>query len=70
MTEVPVILCDDWSDAQVKAFRLLVNRSVNWAARVKGLGRVGPHRRDMAFSSVESAHIILFGHKATRRQDW
>src|SRR3954466_8721588 len=31
MTEVPVILCDDWTDAQVKAFRLLVNRSVNWA---------------------------------------
>src|SRR5687767_4375671 len=30
MTEVPVILCDDWSEAQVKAFRLLVNRSVNW----------------------------------------
>jgi DNA modification methylase len=31
ITEIPVILCDDWSDAQVKAFRLLVNRSVNWA---------------------------------------
>lgn len=31
MTEVPVILCDDWSEAQVKAFRLLVNRSVTWA---------------------------------------
>src|SRR5271156_6237451 len=31
MTAVPVILCDDWSEAQVKAFRLLVNRSVNWA---------------------------------------
>ena len=31
MTEVPVILCDDWSEAQVKAFRLMVNRSVNWA---------------------------------------
>jgi len=29
--EVPVILCDEWSEAQVKAFRLLVNRSVNWA---------------------------------------
>lgn len=28
---VPVILCDDWSDAQVKAFRLMVNRSVTWA---------------------------------------
>src|SRR3977135_4421347 len=29
--EVPVILCDEWSPAQVKAFRLLVNRSVAWA---------------------------------------
>jgi hypothetical protein len=31
IAEVPVILCDDWSDAQVKTFRLLVNRSVTWA---------------------------------------
>jgi ParB-like chromosome segregation protein Spo0J len=31
MTEIPVILCDEWSDAQVKAFRLLVNRSATWA---------------------------------------
>lgn len=31
LPEIPVILCDDWTDAQVKAFRLLVNRSVNWA---------------------------------------
>ena len=31
MTEVPVILCDEWSEAQVKAFRLMVNRSVGWA---------------------------------------
>jgi DNA modification methylase len=29
--EIPVILCDEWSDAQVKAFRLLVNRSASWA---------------------------------------
>jgi DNA modification methylase len=29
--EIPVILCDEWTPAQVKAFRLLVNRSVNWA---------------------------------------
>src|SRR4051794_21413122 len=28
---VPVILCDEWSEAQVKAFRLMVNRSVTWA---------------------------------------
>jgi len=28
ITEIPVILCDDWTESQVKAFRLLVNRSV------------------------------------------
>ena len=28
---VPVLLCDEWSEAQVRAFRLLVNRSVTWA---------------------------------------
>src|SRR6266576_4745801 len=31
IAEIPVILCDDWTDAQVKAFRLLVNRSATWA---------------------------------------
>src|SRR6266571_1270796 len=30
-TQIPVILCDEWTPAQVKAFRLLVNRSVTWA---------------------------------------
>src|SRR5258707_10575859 len=30
ITEVPVILCDEWTPAQVKAFRLTVNRSVTW----------------------------------------
>src|SRR4051794_27131553 len=29
--EVPVIVCDDWSEAQIRAFRLLVNRSATWA---------------------------------------
>ncbi len=28
---LPVILCDDWTEGQVKAFRLMVNRSVGWA---------------------------------------
>jgi hypothetical protein len=32
LTEIPVIVCDDWTEAQVKAFRLLVNRSVTWAS--------------------------------------
>src|SRR5260221_7778056 len=31
LTEIPVILCDEWTEAQVKAFRLMVNRSVAWA---------------------------------------
>jgi DNA modification methylase len=31
-TGIPVILCDEWTPAQVKAFRLMVNRSVTWAA--------------------------------------
>ena len=31
LAELPTILCDGWSDAQVKAFRLMVNRSVTWA---------------------------------------
>src|SRR6266704_2337503 len=31
-TSIPVILCDEWTPAQVKAFRLMVNRSVTWAA--------------------------------------
>jgi ParB-like chromosome segregation protein Spo0J len=30
-TRIPVIPCDSWTDAQVKAFRLMVNRSVTWA---------------------------------------
>lgn len=31
LLELPAILCDGWSEAQVKAFRLMVNRSVAWA---------------------------------------
>jgi DNA modification methylase len=29
--ELPTILCDHWTEGQVKAFRLMVNRSVEWA---------------------------------------
>lgn len=31
LAEVPVILCDEWTPQQVKAFRIMVNRSVTWA---------------------------------------
>src|SRR5262245_22694934 len=31
LDRVPVIFCDEWTEAQVKAFRLVANRSVAWA---------------------------------------
>jgi len=31
LLELPVVLCDQWTEAQVKAFRIMVNRSVAWA---------------------------------------
>ena len=31
MKDVPVVIADDLSDAQIKAFRLLANQSANWA---------------------------------------
>src|ERR1041385_107451 len=31
LESIPVILCDDWSPEQIRAFRLLVNRSATWA---------------------------------------
>ncbi len=37
LEELPVIVCDGWTEAQVKAFRLMVNRSVAWAEWDKGL---------------------------------
>jgi ParB-like chromosome segregation protein Spo0J len=35
--QVPVILFDEWTEAQVKAFRLMVNRLVTWAEWVEEL---------------------------------
>lgn len=40
MTEIPVALADELSDAQIKAFRLLANRSANWASWDDGLLRL------------------------------
>ncbi len=31
MPTIPVVFCDEWTDAQVMAFRLLANRSATWA---------------------------------------
>lgn len=37
LPDVPVIVCDEWTDSQVKAFRLLANRSATWAGWDWGL---------------------------------
>jgi hypothetical protein len=44
ITEIPVILCDEWTPAQVKAFRLMVNRSVTWATGMKNYWRLSFRR--------------------------
>jgi DNA modification methylase len=31
MTEVPIVIADDLTDTQIKAFRLIANQSANWA---------------------------------------
>jgi hypothetical protein len=31
LDEIPVILCDEWSPAQIKGFRFMVNQSPSWA---------------------------------------
>ena len=37
MKTIPVVFCDGWTEAQVKGFRLLVNRSATWATWVDEL---------------------------------
>ena len=32
MTTIPVVFCDEWTEVQVKGFRILVDRSATWAA--------------------------------------
>jgi ParB-like chromosome segregation protein Spo0J len=46
LESVPVIICDDWTDEQVKAFRLLVNRSVSWAEWEHRTTKTGTRRAE------------------------
>ena len=64
MTEVPVILCDEWTPAQVKAFRLIVNRSVTWAdwdeeALALELQDLREANFDLSFRPAENAELVL-----------
>ena len=53
LEELPTIVCDTWSEPRVRAFRLLVNRSANWATwSAKWKSRLGgsPTNRPLASS--------------------
>jgi len=55
ISEIPVILCDEWTPAQVKAFRLMVNRSVSWASWDEDLLA----RRTMAERIVRARALLM-----------
>ena len=62
MREVPVIPCDGWTDAQVKAFRLMVNRSVTWAewdedALALELGEIQELDLDLSLTGFDPGEI-------------
>ena len=67
LTEVPVILCDEWTKTQVKAFRLLVNRSATWATwdlelvatEIQELKVMDFDLRLTGFDSREIDHFLL-----------
>ena len=52
LESVPVILCDGWTDAQIRAFRLVVNRSVTWA-------EWDMERLSAELTALEAAHFDL-----------
>ena len=64
--ELPVIVCDDWTAAQVKAFRLAVNRSATWA-----VDQV-LHAEGMPINTSPEKHQILWsvdGFEKTQAED-
>jgi len=70
ITDIPVILCDEWSEAQVKAFRLLVNRSVNWAEWDDDLVKLEmvdlkALEYDLSLTGFDSAEVAEFLKEAT-----
>src|SRR5580692_307834 len=65
IVEIPVILCDEWTPAQVKAFRLMVNRSVTWAewdetALALELGELQVLDFDLSLTGFEPVEIADF----------
>jgi len=65
MKEVPAVPCDGWTDAQVKAFRLMVNRSVGWAewdldALALELGELKALDFDLSLTGFDPREIDAF----------
>ena len=65
LSEIPVILCDEWTPAQVKAFRLLVNRSVEWASwdeelLAQELKEIQEMDFDLSFTGFDTHEIDVF----------
>lgn len=61
LPSVPTIECDDWSDDQIKAFRLMANRSVTWADWDNEL--VAMELRDLQAAGYELAHTGFDSHE-------
>lgn len=67
LEELPVIPCDEWSEAQVKAFRLMVNRSTSWATwdielvalEIQELKTLAFDLNLIGFEPIEIDHFLL-----------
>ncbi len=56
---VPVILCDDWTEAQVKAFRLMAYASARWAPLDRELAKL--ELMDLQDLGLDAAGLSLTG---------
>ena len=73
MNEVPVIVCDGWTPAQIKAFRLAVNRSASWATfdmelvalEMRELKALNFDLALTAFTSFEIDKLLLIGEQSS-----
>ena len=74
ITDIPVILCDEWTPAQVKAFRLMVNRSATWAdwdeeLLALELGDLQTSDYDLALTGFDTKEIDDFLLKGAPEED-
>jgi len=77
MTEVPVALADELTDAQVKAFRLLANKSANWAQwddellklELEDLNDMGFDLELTGFDAKELGDIWLEGNESEEKEE-